>query len=218
MLFINFANSLMLTVLFSATSSYMATLLGDGGDLDSMDRSLLDCELSAERFFKIANTGNEADIVSLDPTKLSLSCEGSLSRLKISSPPPPPPPPTCSSHVSSVPPYLGSRHINDPGRIPLSGEKIKNETIVKFSADYKTMVLPSYRAENVSVKSDRNIPEQDSSVKTQGEQTFVYLISTSDRKFEQIIYISIFGPNSRTRKGEENQGQKMLWKPEICNS
>ena len=169
----------MLTVLFS----YMATLLGDGGDLDSMDRSLLDCELSAERFFKIAHSGNEADIVSLDPTKLSLSCEGSLSRLKITSPPPPPVPaplqPTFPNLVSSVPPNPISRNINEPGRIPLSGERTKTESIVKFSADYKTMVLPSSRAESGSCRSDRNIPEQGSSVKSPGEPSFVYLMSTS---------------------------------------
>ena len=86
----------------------MATLLGDGGDLDSMDRSLLDCELSAERFFKMAQTGNEADIASLDPTKLSLSCCGSLSRLKIASPPSAPI--SCPPHtVSSVTPNGSSR-------------------------------------------------------------------------------------------------------------
>ena len=141
----------------------MATLLGDGGDLDSMDRSLLDCELSAERFFKIAHNGDEADIVSLDPTKLSLSCEGSLSRLKIASPPPPPPP------ISSPPNTESSVTQNSS-----SEAKTKNGTkIVKFSADFKTMVLPSE-----SVRSDRNIPEQRSSVKTQGEQTFVYLVSS----------------------------------------
>ena len=208
----------MLTVL----CSYMATLLGDGGDLDSMDRSLLDCELSAERLFKIAQSGNEADIVSLDPTKLSLSCEGSLSRLKITSPPPPPPPaplqPTSPNlvSVSSVPPNPISRNINEPGRIPLSGERTKTESIVKFSADYKTMVLPSSRAESESCRSDRNIPEQGSSEKAPaGEQSFVYLMSTSVWKVsnvEQIIYISIFGPNyRRTSKGEENQILK-CWK------
>ena len=143
----------------------MATLLGDGGDLDSMDRSLLDCELSAERFFKIAQKGNEADIVSLDPTKLSLSCEGSLSRLKISSPP---------HAVSWVTPNSTSRNINDPGRIPLCGAKTKNETkIVKFSGDDKTVVvLPS---ENGTSRSDRNILQQGSPVKTQGELSFVYI-------------------------------------------
>ena len=142
----------------------MATLLGDGGDLDSMDRSLLDCELSAERFFKISQTGNEADIVSLDPTKLSLSCCGSLARLKIASPPPPPPPIFSPPHtVSSVTP-------NGSSRAPLGEAKTINERkIVKFSGDCQTMVLPPQ-----SVRSDRNIPEQGSSVKTQGEQSFVY--------------------------------------------
>ena len=171
--------TLMLTVLFSATSSYMATRLGDGGDLDSMDRSLLDCELSAERFFKIAHGGNEADIFSLDPTKLSLSCEGSLSRLKIISPPPPTP--SCPPVTSSVSGNISSRNINDPQRIPLCEEKTKTESkTVKFSADYKTMVLTSSnRPESRSCSSDRNILEQGSSVKTQGEQSFVYLMSTS---------------------------------------
>ena len=190
--------TLMLTVLFSATSSYMATRLGDGGDLDSMDRSLLDCELSAERFFKIAHSGNEADIVSLDPTKLSLSCDGSLSRLKITSPPPPTPscPPVAKSVAGNS---SSSRNINDPGRNPLCEEKTKTESkIVKFSTDYKTLVLPSSsRPESGSCSSDRNILEQGSSVKTQGEQSFVYLKSTSRRKMSNVgnfsfIFISIF--------------------------
>ena len=44
----------------------MAALLRDGADLDSMERSLLDCELHNEKI-------SMADIVSLDPTRLSLS-------------------------------------------------------------------------------------------------------------------------------------------------
>ena len=187
----------------------MATLLGDGGDLDSMDRSLLDCELSAERFFKIAHTGNEADIVSLDPTKLSLSCEGSVSRLKITSPPPPPPPqpPTssCPHGVSSVTPNGCSRNINDPGRIPLCGAKTK---FVKFRADSQTLVLPSSSgADTLSCTSDRNVLEQGGSVKTPGEQSFVYLhFSVKSFQFIYIINISIFCPNYiRRSQIEETQ-------------
>jgi len=43
--------------MFSATS-YMATLLKDGGDLDSMDRSLLECEMNNEGAFKIPPFGS----------------------------------------------------------------------------------------------------------------------------------------------------------------
>ena len=69
----------------------MATLLRDGGDLDSVDRSMIDCELSNEKSFKVPPFGMRADIASLDPGKLSLMSASlgagdgaSLHRLKCS--------------------------------------------------------------------------------------------------------------------------------------
>ena len=104
----------------------MAALLRDGADLDSMDRSLLDCELRNERF-------SRADIVSLDPTRLSLSCEGSLS---------PPSPASRGSHVLQ----LNTRSMK--GNIPKCLERReKKETIVKFGSSSSTMVVRSDRRE-----------------------------------------------------------------------
>ena len=100
----------------------MAALLRDGADLDSMDRSLLDCELRNERF-------SRADIVSLDPTRLSLSCEGSLS----------PPSPVLKLNT-------GTRSMK--GNIPKYLERgEKKETIVKFGSSSSTMVVRSDRRE-----------------------------------------------------------------------
>ena len=104
----------------------MAALLRDGADLDSMDRSLLDCELRNERF-------SRADLVSLDPTRLSLSCEGSLS---------PPSPTSKGSHVLQ----LNTRSMK--GNIPKCLERReKKETIVKFGSSSSTMVVRSDRRE-----------------------------------------------------------------------
>ena len=70
----------------------MATLLRDGDrDMDSVDRSMIDCELSHEKSFKVPPFGMRADIASLDPGKLSLMSASlgagdgaSLHRLKCS--------------------------------------------------------------------------------------------------------------------------------------
>lgn len=106
----------------------MAALLRDGADLDSMDRSLLDCELRNERL-------SRADIVSLDPTRLSLSCEGSLS---------PPSPASRGSHVLQL--NTGTRSMK--GNIPKCLERReKKETIVKFGSSSSTMVVRSDRRE-----------------------------------------------------------------------
>ena len=133
----------MYILVFSARS-YMATLLRDGADLDSVDRSLLDCELNNERFFKIAHSGSRADIVSLDPTKLSLSCEGSLSKPRITSPTLPAP--TSSSSKGFNTAYKLVRIVSpstDLEDISCSDNKRKKETIVKFCTYSNTMVLAS---------------------------------------------------------------------------
>ena len=117
----------------------MATMLRDGGDLDSVDRSLLDCELGHDRAFKIPPFGVKADILSLDPGALSLMSgvsDGaslhSVSRLRClppdSAPPPAPPPgpPPAPSNVRSmatklvriVSPHTSSRHHHPGSRGP----------------------------------------------------------------------------------------------------
>ena len=90
----------------------MATMLRDGGDLDSVDRSLLDCELGHDRAFKIPPFGVKADILSLDPGALSLMSgvsDGvslhSVSRLRSAPPPAPPPAP---SNVRAMATKLGA--------------------------------------------------------------------------------------------------------------
>ena len=89
----------------------MATMLRDGGDLDSVDRSLLDCELGHDRAFKIPPFGVKADILSLDPGALSLMSgvsDGvslhSVSRLRCLPPDsaPPPAPPPAPSNVRAM--------------------------------------------------------------------------------------------------------------------
>lgn len=144
--------SLSLIIVYSdSATSYMATLLRDGGDLDSMDRSLLDCELSNERYFKMSHNGSRADIVSLDPTRLSLSCDGSLSKHNITSPSPSSKAVSMTTKLVRIvsPNACNSRCINDSEKIPVCPEKKKKtETIVKFRADSNTMVLASSESVN----------------------------------------------------------------------
>ena len=109
----------------------MATMLRDGGDLDSVDRSLLDCELGHDRAFKIPPFGVKADILSLDPGAPSLMSgvsDGvslhSVSRLRCLPPDSAPPPAPnnvramATKLVRIVSPHTSSRHHHPATRGP----------------------------------------------------------------------------------------------------
>jgi hypothetical protein len=116
----------------------MERLLKDGGDLDSMDRSLLDCEFNNE---KSLNPCSRVDKHSLDPGKLSIKSD-SVSQINYSSE-------TLVSKSANSPaktsrtvlPMASSNKsdLTDTERTPLfSGKK---DTIVKFNATSSTLVL-----------------------------------------------------------------------------
>ena len=136
-----------------------------------MVRSLLECELSNERSFKVPPFGIKADIVSLDPGSLSLmsamslglTLDGdSLHRLQCQDDSSPPPPHTSSTSSSSVTtaktiatklvrivsPNSSSRNINNNNNCkvgatsePSDTSRSRRETVVRFSANNNTMVL-----------------------------------------------------------------------------
>ena len=132
-----------------------------------MVRSLLECELSNERLFKVPPFGIKADIVSLDPGSLSLmsamsmgltlDCTDSLHRLKLNDDADPSPPPLTSTTSSAktlatklvriVSPNSSNRNISNinckaSGTLqPNATSRSRRETVVRFSANNNTMVL-----------------------------------------------------------------------------
>ena len=129
----------------------MATLLKDGGDLDSVDRSLLDCEtLANEKSFKVPPLGMRADIASLDPGQLSLMSVmssslgagdgASLHRLKCSRD-------SCSGNPLS-PPLLSSSSTSSNS----TGANVRT-----IATKLVRIVSPSPRSRNVDDDSDRNL-------------------------------------------------------------
>ena len=117
----------------------MERLLRDGGDLDSMDRSLLDCELNNE---KCLNQCTRVDKLSADPGKLSIDTPiaNRTNHSKETMIPKSANPPE-KADIKAVPPKISSDKScsADTERTPLfSGKK---DTIVKFSASSHTMVV-----------------------------------------------------------------------------